>query len=238
MNEKRTPASKKALQLKKYFQNERVDYEYLKKVFQYLRSVLEVNVTTQSKKLPYVPNQEELKKFYQVVWNNKDKTQLKHVLLIKVLMYTGMRVGELIKVKLVDVHLDNCQVTIKEGKGGKDRMVPFPAEFKESLGMHLSNYKNEDRVWLFESAWRKPYSDRGVRRIMERTSQEAGLQQNISPHKLRHFLFTWLKKQGIDDALIQPYSGHESRKSLEIYSKLSIASAQKSYEEVIKKFPI
>nr|WP_242837082.1 hypothetical protein [Dehalobacter restrictus] len=41
--------------------------------------------------------------------------------------------------------------------------------------------------------------------------------QNLSPHKLRHFSLTWLKKQGIDDALIQPYSAYESRKSLEVY---------------------
>ena len=60
----------------------------------------------------------------------------------------------------------------------------------------------------------------------------------LNHHKLRHFLFTWLKKQGIDDALIQPYSGHESRKSLEIYSKLSISDAQTEYEEIIGKFPI
>lgn len=69
-------------------------------------------------------------------------------------------------------------------------------------------------------------------------SEEAKLTQNLSPHKLRHFLLTWLKKQGIDDALIQPYSGHESRKSLEIYSKLAITDAQHEYNEAIYKFPI
>jgi integrase/recombinase XerD len=47
-----------------------------------------------------------------------------------------------------------------------------------------------------------------------------------------------MKKQGVDDALIQPYSGHDSRKSLEIYSKLSITDAQKKYDEVINNFPI
>jgi integrase/recombinase XerD len=47
-----------------------------------------------------------------------------------------------------------------------------------------------------------------------------------------------MKKQGIDDALIQPYSGHESRQSLEIYSKLSITDAQKTYNKVIHGFPI
>ncbi len=47
-----------------------------------------------------------------------------------------------------------------------------------------------------------------------------------------------MKKHGIDDALIQPYSGHESRQSLEVYSKLSIAEAQKAYNKVIHEFPI
>ena len=61
--------------------------------------------------------------------------------------------------------------------------------------------------------------------------------QSISPHKLRHFLFTWLKKQGIDDALIQPYSGHETRQSLEIYSRLSLSDAQDAYDKAIDNFP-
>jgi integrase/recombinase XerD len=47
-----------------------------------------------------------------------------------------------------------------------------------------------------------------------------------------------MKKQGVDDALIQPYSGHDSRKSLEIYSKLSITDAQEKYDKVINEFPI
>lgn len=62
--------------------------------------------------------------------------------------------------------------------------------------------------------------------------------ESLSPHKLRHFLFTWLKKQGVDDALIQPYSGHETRQSLEVYSKLSLAEPQKAYDNIIDKFPI
>ena len=64
------------------------------------------------------------------------------------------------------------------------------------------------------------------------------MKHSISPNKFRHFLFTWMKKQGVDEALIQPYSGHESRQSLEIYSKLSIGEAQESYENIIKKFTI
>ncbi len=68
--------------------------------------------------------------------------------------------------------------------------------------------------------WKKPYSTRGVRALLARYAHKAGLEHNMPPHRLRHFLFTWLKSQGLDDALIQPYSGHASRKSLEIYSRL------------------
>ena len=48
----------------------------------------------------------------------------------------------------------------------------------------------------------------------------------------------WMKKKGVDDALIQPYSGHDSRQSLEIYSKLSLGDCQPEYEKKIKDFPI
>jgi len=74
--------------------------------------------------------------------------------------------------------------------------------------------------------------------MLEMYSEIAGLNRNISPHQLRHFLFTWLKTQGVDDALIQPYSGHETRASLEVYSKLSLSNAQDTYDEKIKNFPV
>lgn len=60
----------------------------------------------------------------------------------------------------------------------------------------------------------------------------------VSPHKLRHFLLTWLKKQGIDDALIQPYSGHASRQSLEVYSRLALTDAQQEYDRAMERFPV
>jgi integrase/recombinase XerD len=64
------------------------------------------------------------------------------------------------------------------------------------------------------------------------------LKRRLSPHKLRHFLLLWLKKQGIGDAFIQPYSGHASRQSLEIYSRLTIEEAQEEYDDVMGRFPI
>lgn len=77
-----------------------------------------------------------------------------------------------------------------------------------------------------------------MRKFLARYAEAAELKRPISPHWLRHFVLTWLKKRGIDDALIQPYSGHTSRKSLEVYSRLAIGEAQEEYNSVMGRFPI
>ena len=232
----RTPVREKAKQFSKQLKKENPDYNYLKELFRHIRRELGVEVDKDTpKKLPYVPTEEEISKYYKAVWQSKN---MKYVVIIKTLLYTGVRVSELINIKLSDVDLDNCQIRINKGKGDKDRIVPFPSSFMEVLAVHVANAKKDKLNYLFESSWKKPYSDRGIRKILQKYSDEAGLERSISPHKLRHFLFTWMKKRGVDDALIQPYSGHETRKSLEVYSKLSLADCQGEYEEQIKSFPI
>ena len=232
----RTPVREKAKQFSKQLKKEDPDYNYLKELFRHIRKELGVEVDKNTpKKLPYVPTEEEISKYYKTVWQSKN---MKYVVIIKTLLYTGVRVSELISIKLSDVDLDNCQIRINKGKGNKDRIVPFPSSFMEVLAVHVANAKKDKLNYLFESNWKKPYSDRGIRKILQKYSDEAGLERSISPHKLRHFLFTWMKKRGVDDALIQPYSGHETRKSLEVYSKLSLADCQDEYEEQIKSFPI
>ncbi len=231
----RTPARKKAQELARYLRGERVDYAYLKELFYHLRAELEVSVPRQSKKLPFVPSEEEIKRYYEVIWQSK---HLSDALLVKTLLYTGIRVSELCNLKLADLNLELCQLRINQGKGNKDRVVPFPVSFKEALGLHAAFMRQQRAIYLYESVRKKKYSERGVRRMLQRYGEQAGLSQPISPHKLRHFLLTWLKKQGVEDALIQPYSGHSSRQSLEIYSKLAIGEAQKEYNAVIGRFPV
>ena len=235
MVEIKTTVPQKAKQVAKLLRSERPDYFYLKELFRQLRKILNVTVQTKSKKLPYVPSDEEIKKYYETVW---DTQNIKHMVIIKAMLYTGVRVGELVKIKIDDVELNKCQIRINDGKGKKDRVVPFPAGFREVLALYIKSIKKKKIEYLFESNWNKPYSERGIRKILMTYTKQANMNHTITPHKLRHFLFTWMKKQGIDDALIQPYSGHESRQSLEIYSKLSITDAQKTYNKVINDFPV
>jgi integrase/recombinase XerD len=208
---------------------ERPDYAYLKEVFRQLRAELGIVVSRTPKRLPYVPTEDEIRRYYEMVWRTWKPSDL---VLVKTLLYTGVRVSELVAIRLGD----RCQIRVNEGKGGKDRVVPFPSAFKETLALHHDRLRQRGASHLFESSWKKPYSDRGVRRLLERYATAAGLPHPISPHRLRHFLLTWLKKQGIDDALIQPYSGHASRQSLEIYSRLAIADAQTAYADAMGRF--
>jgi integrase/recombinase XerD len=235
MDIKRTPAKKKARELAKLLRSERPDYGYLKSVFRHLREELDVPVTRAPKKLPDVPTEEEIGRYYKAVWKSQ---KFQDMVIIKTFLYTGIRVSELVRIRLKDVDYDRCQIRINAGKGGKDRIVPFPASFKEVLAMHADKMRQKNAEYLFESNWKRKYTDRGVRKILAKYVELAGIKRNISPHRLRHFLLTWLKKQGIDDSFIQPYSGHSTRQSLEVYSKLSIEEAQEKYDQVINRFPV
>jgi integrase/recombinase XerD len=231
----RTPPKKKAKELAKYLRAERADYSYLKSVFRALREELEITVPRASQRLPEVPTEEELRCFYQAVWNCRNFADM---VLIKTLFYTGVQVSELVAIRLTEVDIERCQIRITQGKGSKDRQVPFPLAFRELLAVHLEQMREKGAVYLFESNRRHKYTDRGVRKMLARYAVAAGITRSMSPHKWRHFLFTWLKKEGIDDALIQPYSGHATRASLEIYSRLSLADAQSSYNQAMEHFPI
>jgi integrase/recombinase XerD len=231
----RTPPKQKAHQLARHLRGERPDYAYLKEIFRHLRTELEIEIPRPSKRLPHVPSDEEIRHYYETVWQARHTGDM---VLIKTLLYTGVRVSEVVNIRLADVDLDRCQIRVNQGKGKKDRVVPFPDSFKETLALHMERLRDKRASYLFESSWKKKYSDRGVRRMLERYADAAGLERNVSPHQLRHYLFTWLKKQGIDDALIQPYSGHASRQSLEVYSRLAIGEAQEEYNSVITRFPV
>ena len=101
--------------------------------------------------------------------------------MIKTLLYTGVRVSELVRIRLGDVDLDSCRIRIEQGKGKKDRYVPFPATFKETLALHIDAQKQAGASHLFESSWKKPYSDRGVRKILARYATAAGIQGPDQP---------------------------------------------------------
>ena len=111
MSIERTSPKKTAKELAKYFRRERPDYDYLKSVFRHLRDELEIEVPRTPKKLPYVPTESDLKRYYEVVWNSKN---FQDMLIIKTLLYTGVRVSEQINIKISDVDFQQCQIRVNQ----------------------------------------------------------------------------------------------------------------------------
>jgi integrase/recombinase XerD len=231
----RTSAHQKAQEFAALLQNENPDYAYLKLVFYHLRKVLDIEVPRQPRTLPIVPTEAEIQQVYEIMLETR---RMQDVVIFKTFLYTGVRVGELVNILLSDVDFEQMQIRIDDGKGGQDRVVPFPLAFRETLALHCQRTREKGATCLFESSWKRPYTPRGIHKMLARYAQQVGLEDKISPHKLRHFFLLWLKKQGVDDALVQPYSGHVSRESLEIYSRLAISDAQAAYDRVMERFPI
>jgi integrase/recombinase XerD len=123
-----------------------------------------------------VPSEDEIRRYYQTVWTARRSSD---IVLIKTLLYTGVRVAELVRIRLDNADLDGCRIRITRGKGGKDRVVPFPESFKETLALHIDAMRAKGAAHLFESSWKKPYSTRGVRALLARYAAKAGLAHNI-----------------------------------------------------------
>ena len=123
----RTPTKEIVSKIVKTLRNEHPDYIYLRNLFKQIRDELKIEVGSQPKRLPYVPTEEDLKRYYDVVWQSRET---KHMVLIKILLYTGVRVNELVNIRLHDIDFDRCQIRINLGKGSKDRLVPFPVSFR------------------------------------------------------------------------------------------------------------
>lgn len=232
----RTPPKLKAKKLLRHFRKEYPDYTYLREVFKHIRQGLNVEITPVVKKETVViPTEDEIKRYYTVVWNAR---KMQHVILFKVLLYTGMRVSELVRVKIADIDFVKCHITIPKIGRKKARTVPFPDSFKEVFALYVESSLKKGATYLFESSWKNPYTDRGIRRILEIYAKKAGMDITISPRKMRHFLLAWMKKQHINDALIQSVSGIERASELEKYNPAASSEAQQSYNQVIDKLTI
>lgn len=126
-----TSARMKAKELAKYLRAERPDYPYLKSVFRELRKELEIAVPQAPRRLPDVPTEEEIRAFYRQVWQAR---KFADMVLIKTLFYTGVRVSELVTIRLHEVDLERCQIRIQQGKGGKRSHRSFPSCFSGTSG--------------------------------------------------------------------------------------------------------
>ncbi len=131
MNKDRIPPKKAARKISKFLKKQNPDPNYITKIFSYIRKDLAiVGKIKKSKKLPDLLTQEEIKKFYEEVWSSENPS---HMVMIKLLLYTGVRNSELVKIRSANVDLKSLRIRIEQGKGSKDRYIPIPKGLKASI---------------------------------------------------------------------------------------------------------
>lgn len=145
--------------------------------------------------------------------------------MLEILYAAGLRVSELIKLKLQDVNLEAGYVRVF-GKGSKERIVPIGLYAQQKIQDYLNiNRKTLLKNWvspyLFVARAGKPMSRQGFWKLLRRYAQQAGLHKKITPHSLRHSFATHLLEGGADLRAVQVMLGHVDISTTQIYTHIA-----------------
>jgi len=171
---------------------------------------LELERPKKSRKLPSVLSQEEVLRIIQCTLN------LKHRAILALIYSCGLRISELINLKLVDFHIDRKQLIVKNGKGRKDRYVSLADSFIPLLSNYYYSYK--PKSFFVEGQKGGKYSAESVRKFLKNSCRRANIQKNVTPHTLRHSYATHLLENGVDIRYIQLLLGHSKPETTMIYT--------------------
>lgn len=166
-----------------------------------------------SRKLPLVLSKEE------VIDILKNTRNLKHRAVLALLYSAGLRISELINLKLHDINVDRRQLHIKDAKGRKDRYVILAESFIPLLINYFSSYK--PKIFFVEGTNYEKYSASSIRKFLKRSCSQANINKVVTPHTLRHSFATHLLEDGISLRHIQELLGHSKPETTMIYTKVS-----------------
>ena len=166
------------------------------------------------KRLPDILSQEEIHKIFASIEN------VKHKALMMMVYSSGLRVGEVVRLKIGDIDSKRMLIHIRKGKGQKDRYTMLSKAALTILRDYFKLYK--PHIWLFEGEdGDKHLTERTAQRIFEKACTKSGIMKSVSVHTLRHSFATHLLEAGTDLRYIQELLGHTSSKTTEIYTHVS-----------------
>ena len=159
--------------------------------------------------------------------------------IIEVLFSCGLRVSELVNLKLSDLYLEEEYVRVL-GKGSKERLVPISPKAIQELGYwfddrQLMNIKPGEEDYVFLNRRGAHLTRTMILIMIKAQAKEAGIQKTISPHTLRHSFATALLEGGADLRFIQALLGHENIGTTEIYTHIDTTALRR---EILEHHPI
>ena len=161
-----------------------------------------------------------------------EKTILRDSAMLELLYSSGLRVSELVKIKLGDIHFDAGFVRIM-GKGAKERVVPVNTRALEKVKRYMEEerpktLKKRQSPYLFVTRMGKPMSRQRFWQTLKAIGKQAGLE--ISPHTIRHCFATHLLEGGADLRSVQKMLGHSDISTTQIYTKVTTDRIKKAFK--------
>ncbi len=173
----------------------------------------EIERPQKREKLPEVLSKEEIKK---ILFNTKN---FKHRCILSTIYSAGLRMSELINLRIKDIDSSRMMLRIEDAKGRKDRYSLLSKSLLEDLRAYYRKYRPKE--YLFEGPKQSQYSSTSVRKILRRSCLKAGIRKHVKPHSLRHSFATHLLEQGTDLRSIQTLMGHNNLSTTEIYTHVA-----------------
>ena len=191
---------------------------YFEKVKGGPRTFYAIDRPQREKILPQVCSEEEVISILKCTKN------LKHKAILTTIYSAGLRISELINLKITNIDSDRMQIRVEQSKGKKDRYTLLSPRNLKLLREYIKEYRPS--YYLFEgqgSTKEKPisYTARSIQAILKESARKAEITKNISVHTLRHSFATHLLEHGTDLRYIQNLLGHESSKTTEIYTHVT-----------------
>ncbi|WP_231465311.1 tyrosine-type recombinase/integrase [Pedobacter sp. Leaf132] len=150
---------------------------------------------------------------------------LKHKAILSTLYGCGLRLSEVIDLKIEDIDSESEVINIRQAKGNKDRQVMLPKSLLPLLRAYFKIYLPSN--YLFEGQAKVKYSPRSVQAILKQAALNAKINKVVSPHVLRHSFATHLLENGTDIRYIQKLLGHNNLTTTQIYTHITDVAKNK-----------
>jgi len=192
---------------------------YLQAIKYFYREICKSNVVIDIKfaktasKLPVVLSRVEIDQIITQIANKK------HKMMVALGYGCGLRVSEVVNLKIKDVCLDELIIHIKGAKGNKDRITIFPEKFKNIIAGMMNGMSGDD--YLFGSQMGGKLTTRTAQRIFENALKNAKIKKEATFHSLRHSFATHLLENGTDVRFVQELLGHANIRTTQIYTKVT-----------------
>ncbi len=207
---------------------------YYEEVLKKTDFLIELPRPKKENKLPDVLSQEEVLGILGSIKNPKHKA------LMLIVYSSGLRVGEVVRLRIADVDSKRMLIHVRDAKGRKDRFTMLTKQALVYLRSYFKAFRPE--IWLFPGDKEEDHlSERTAQRIFENARQKSGIMKKVSIHSLRHSFATHLLEEGTDLRYIQELLGHSSSKTTEIYthvSKRDITKIQSPLDRLIQESKI